>query len=209
MSVTDSPRPLPINVFAEMTPNPATMKFVSDKLLITAGEVAEYLSGAVAKGSSPLAEQLFQFPFVKGVFIAANFVTITKSDIVAWDEVMLEIRIFIKEFLESGQIPVTLIPEAVAGEEGSEASSLPGVHGEANTDEEKEIVNLLEEYVRPAVESDGGAIHFKSFKEGTVTVTLRGACSGCPSSTATLKGGIEALLKNHLPTVREVVAKEL
>jgi len=198
---------IPVNVYAEMTPNPATMKFVADKLMIADGNVADFTSMAQAKGASKLAELLFQFPFVKGVFIAGNFVTVTKTDAVGWDDITLELRIFLKEFMEGGHIAVSKIPEVEKTAEGEVAID-SGAHVEPDGDDETEIVNLLEEYVRPAVESDGGAIHFKSFKDGVVTVILRGACSGCPSSTATLKGGIETLLKNHLPHVKEVVAEE-
>jgi Fe-S cluster biogenesis protein NfuA len=158
---------------------------------------------AETKGFSPLAEALFNFPFVKGVFLAANFVTITISDDISWDFVQMELREFIREFLSDGGDVLVQMPQPKPVETKKAEGKIyqPSEYDDA-------IRDLLDEYVRPAVENDGGAIDFRSFEEGTVTVVLRGACSGCPSSTATLKGGIETLLKSHLPEVKEVVAEE-
>lgn len=204
---------IPVTVYSEVTPNPAVMKFVADKMLITTGEVAEYLSINSTKESSTIAEALFQFPFVEGIFVARNFIAITKNDSITWDLIHSEVRSFITEFLQTNEIVVQAIPEMSSREVESEIKGEKievSIEPEINTEIDKMIVSLLEEYVRPAVESDGGAIHFKSFNEesGQVTVVLKGACSGCPSSTATLKGGIETLLKSHLPEVNEVVALE-
>ncbi|MNY34243.1 Fe/S biogenesis protein NfuA [compost metagenome] len=182
-----------------MTPNPNTMKFVANKYLLINGESVEFHSGAEAKGYSPLAEELFHFPFVKTVFITANFVTIAKNETISWDFVTMELREFVKNWIAEGKDVLIQMP--VAKPKVSEDTDKP-VYDDA-------IRSLLDEYVRPAVEGDGGAIDFVGFEEGTVTVALRGACSGCPSSTATLKGGIENLLKQHLPDVKEVVAESL
>ncbi len=201
----------PVTVYAEMTPNPATMKFVADVMLVNDGNSVEFLSKAESMGHSSFAEALFNFPFVSSVFMASNFVTITKTDSVDWNLVMQSLREFIKEWLAENENVIEKLPELrqveVHGDDGVEIIS---EEPEINTELDKIIFELLEEYVKPAVEQDGGAIFFKSFDEpsGKVTVLLKGSCSGCPSSTATLKGGIETLLKSHVPEVVEVVASE-
>lgn len=201
----------PVTVYSESTPNPSTMKFVADVMMISDGLSAEYTSISETKGSSSFAEALFNFPFVKGVFIASNFVTITKNDALQWEYVQQELRGFILDWLQDNEVLVENVPSAreVEVEQGGK-KEIVSEEPVIKTDSDKKIVELLEDYVRPAVESDGGAIDFKSFDDvtGTVTVVLRGACSGCPSSTATLKGGIESLLKTHMPEVQEVVALE-
>ena len=196
---------VPVTIYAEMTPNPRTMKFVANKYLLVPGDSAEFTSISETKGFSPLAEALFQFPFVKGVFMAANFVTITINDTISWDFVLMELREFIKDHLQDGKDVLTKLPAPKTAPEKEEG----GVKKEyAPSEYDEAIRDLLDEYVRPAVENDGGAIDFLSFEEGKVSVVLKGACSGCPSSTATLKGGIETLLKQHIPAVQEVVAFE-
>jgi Fe-S cluster biogenesis protein NfuA len=195
---------VPVTVYAEMTPNPRTMKFVANKYLLVPGDSVEFTSMAEAKGYSPMAETLFNFPFVKGVFIAANFVTITISDDLSWDFVQMELREFIKDWLQDAKDVLIQMPQP----KPVETKSTPEGKEYAPSEYDDAIKDLLDEFVRPAVENDGGAIDFRSFEDGTVTVVLRGACSGCPSSTATLKGGIETLLKSHLPAVKEVVAEE-
>ena len=204
---------IPVTVYSEVTPNPSVMKFVADKMLLATGESVEYLSIDEATGSSSLAESLFQFPFVEAIFITRNFVAITKNDSISWDLIHGEVRNYVLEFLQTNEIVVQSIPEINTREINivdEQQKVTISIEPEINTEQDQMIVDLLEEYVRPAVESDGGAIHFKSFdaNNGRVTVVLKGACSGCPSSTATLKGGIESLLKNHLPEVSEVVALE-
>jgi NFU1 iron-sulfur cluster scaffold homolog, mitochondrial len=201
----------PVTMYAESTPNPATMKFVADVMLVTDGNTAEYVNQQEAKGSSSLAEALFNFPFVSGVFIASNFIAITKTDALQWEYVSEELKAFVLDWLQNNEVIIENVPEereVDVTQEGNKetVSSAPQIV----TDADKKIFELLEEFVRPAVESDGGAIDFQSFDEvtGTVTVVLKGACSGCPSSTATLKGGIESLLKTHMPEVQEVVALE-
>jgi Fe-S cluster biogenesis protein NfuA len=195
---------VPVTVYAEMTPNPSTMKFVANKYLLITGDSAEFSSQSDAKGYSPMAEELFHFPFVKNVFMAANFVTITKTDNVPWDFITMELREFIKNWIAEGkdvliQMPA---PKTTSVEKEGQVSKeyTPSEFDDA-------IRSLLDEYVRPAVENDGGAIDFRGYDNGVVTVVMRGSCAGCPSSTATLKGGIENLLKSHLPEVKEVVAE--
>jgi Fe-S cluster biogenesis protein NfuA len=186
-----------------MTPNPTTMKFVANKYLLVSGESVEFKTGSDAKGYSPLAEELFKFPFVKGVFIAANFVTITKTDNVPWDFITMELREFVKSWIADGKDVLVQMPPAIPQSEVSNESRKEFEPHEIDD----AIRNLLDEYVRPAVENDGGAIDYRGFDNGVVTVVLKGSCSGCPSSTATLKGGIENLLKQNLSEVKEVVAE--
>ncbi|HLP11948.1 MAG TPA: NifU family protein [Flavobacteriales bacterium] len=202
-----SQTPIPTIVYAEMTPNPATMKFVADRAIVNGDYIAEYLHWTDVKDTSPLAEKLYTFPFVKSLFFAGNFVTVTKIDDIAWDYVTMELREFILDFLKQNQWAVTKQPEERKEETTGEV--IKAEHATPSTDTEFKIIELLDEYVKPAVENDGGAIHFKSFENGKVHLSLRGACSGCPSSKMTLKGGIETLLKQHLPEVQEVVAEEL
>lgn len=196
---------IPVTIYAEMTPNPATMKFVANNYLLPPDKSVEFLSQADAKGFSPLAEELFNFPFVKGVFLAANFVTITKNEALSWDFVQVELRDFIRNYIADGNEILIRFPEPKAPVAKTEDGKPTKEYAPSEYDDA--IRDLLDEYVRPAVESDGGAIEFVNYKEGIVTVVLKGACSGCPSSTATLKGGIEQILKQHLPDVQEVVAE--
>ncbi len=187
----------PVIVYAESTPNPASMKFVINKFLLKEGSV-EFIHKEQAK-NCPLAFQLFDFSGVTSVFITSNFVTITKVANIDWFDITNILREFIKGFLESGEMVFT-------GEQGQKADPTIERTHTASAIETK-IVETLEEYVKPAVEGDGGAIHFKSFENGVVTLILKGSCSGCPSSTQTLKGGIENLLKRLIPEVQEVVAE--
>jgi NFU1 iron-sulfur cluster scaffold homolog, mitochondrial len=200
----------PIIIYAESTPNPSSMKFVANKIMIQDGATAQYLSKAETKGS-PLAAKLFEFPFVKGVFLAGNFVTISKTDAVQWEEITLELRDFIRGFLSEGNVAVTQIPTAEVAVDNTfkEKKEVFTEHTAPTTEIEVKIVETLEQYIRPAVENDGGSITFKSFIDGIVTVQLRGSCSGCPSSTLTLKAGIEGLLKRMIPEVKEVVSEAL
>lgn len=188
----------PVIIYAESTPNPATMKFVANRPLVEERSV-EYTDSSTAKGS-PLATELFRFPFVKGVYIANNFVTITKTSAVEWVEVMNELREYVKEFLDSGKTPVEEMPKETP-KDITQQAELTG------SEAENKIIEILEEYIKPAVEQDGGEIAFRSFEDGVVNVVLRGSCSGCPSSTLTLKAGIEQLLKRMVPGVESVVAE--
>ena len=200
----------PVTIYAEMTPNPNTMKYVADHMLVENGVVVEFLNSNEAKGYSTFAEALFNFPFITRIFIAQNFVTVYKNDMVDWSDVTMELREFIKEWLMENENPIQEIPKQVVAESNKEKtiSTTTNLAPEINTKKDQQIVDLIDEYVQPAVEQDGGAIHFQSYDEesGAVTVILKGSCSGCPSSTATLKGGVENLLKSHLPEIKEVVA---
>jgi Fe-S cluster biogenesis protein NfuA len=195
---------VPVTVYTEMTPNPTTMKFVANKYLLATGDSVEFSSKNETKGFSPLADELFNFPFVKNVFIAANFITITKTDNVPWDFITMELREFIKGWIANGG--EILIQMPTMKQQNSEKSEGIPLKDFDPSEYDDPIRALLDEYVRPAVENDGGAIDFLGFEDGKVTVVLKGSCAGCPSSTATLKGGIENLLKQHLPEVQEVVA---
>lgn len=198
---------IPIVLYAESTPNPASMKFVANRMLIDDGATAQYLSPEQA-GGSPLAAKLFRFPFVKGVFISANYVTVTKSDTLSWDDITLELREFIREHIAKGNAVVTELPKQEVHTDTSFKSTTTVFteHSAPQSEMEHKIVEILEQYIRPAVEQDGGAITFSSFKDGIVTVQMRGSCHGCPSASVTLKAGIEALLKRMVPGVHEVVA---
>ena len=213
-----STKKFPTNVYAEMTPNPTTMKFVADRNLVEGGHQLEFLSPEQAALCSPLAVELFHFPFVTGVFISGSIVSVTKDESLGWEMIVNQLREFIREWLMDNEFAVdeSKVKDAmgVLGESSSEA--LPTDNPApadfiteadiAPSEHDDEIKRLLDEFVRPAVEQDGGAIDFVAFKEGTVYVHLRGACSGCPSSTQTLKGGIEQLLKSKLEAVEDVVA---
>lgn len=181
-----------INVYTEYTPNPATMKFLVNKLLINGS--LDYADKEKAQ-ESPFARELFKFNFVNGVFFASNFVTITKTDDAEWEDIEDILKAFVKGAVES-----ELKIQEVSNDENVEFEG---------SETEIKIQQILHDYVRPAVEQDGGAISYKSFEEGTVTVELRGSCSGCPSSTITLKAGIEGLLKRMVPEVEEVVAEAM
>jgi len=197
---------VPTTVYAESTPNPGVMKFVVNRAIIQ-GDSLEFMNIDEAK-NAPLAIKLFHFPFVKEVFIAKNFVSLTKYDLMEWDEIVLEIREFIREYLADGGVVIEEVQEAGSKEDVQDTAQQPEeIISEELGEIETRIVEILEEYVAPAVESDGGNIKFISYEDGKVSVLLQGACSGCPSSTVTLKQGIENMLKQMLPTlVNEVVA---
>ena len=182
---------IPVSVYAESTPNPAVMKFVANKPLVP--QSVEFKNIDEAK-NAPLAQKLFHLPFVKEVFLDANYVSITKFEITEWDEVVMEVREFIRAFIEEGNIILTETPAAIEINENKETS-------ENLNATEQQIVSILDEYIKPAVASDGGNIVFDSYDEveKEVNVVLQGACSGCPSSTFTLKNGIETMLKEMMP----------
>jgi Fe-S cluster biogenesis protein NfuA len=192
----------PIFVYTELSPNPNSMKFVLNFELVPDGLSFDYPSqeSALEEGNaSPLAADLFQFPHVKRVFIASNFITITKGDDIAWEEVLRDTKQFIKIYFEENH--------PVFEQKTIESNTL--IVDSRDSDTVQKIKAALDQYVRPAVESDGGAINFHSFDEdsGVVKVLLQGSCSGCPSSTLTLKAGIENLLTRMVPDVKEVVAE--
>lgn len=192
----------PIEVYAEVTPNPAVMKFGTNKKLTEVD--VEYKNIEEASKSSPLAQAIFNFPFVKEVFISDNYISVTKYDMIEWNEVFAEVRTFIREYLVDGKTIIAALPKTKSAETASSPKvevQLEGVSAQ--------IADILDEYIKPAVAGDGGNIAFNSYDEQNkvVSVILQGACSGCPSSTATLKNGIETLLKEMLPNqINEVVA---
>jgi len=187
-----------ISIYTEMTPNPETMKFVANKLLYP-GKSIDFPDVEAAK-PSPLAIELFGFPFIKAVFIASNFVTLTKTSDTDWNDVIPTIRQFLKEYLEENKPVINEDEVVVVKSEGNTIDA-------DDDDVVKRIKELLENYVKPAVEMDGGAIQFKSYQEGVVNLMLQGSCSGCPSSMITLKAGIEGMMKRMIPEVKEVVAE--
>jgi Fe-S cluster biogenesis protein NfuA len=189
-----------ISIYTEMTPNPETMKFVANKLLYP-GKSIDFPDVESAK-PSPLAIELFGFPFIRSVFIASNFVTLTKTSETEWTDVIPTIRQFLKEYLEDNTKAVINEDEVAAIK--PESSNLVAADDD---DVVKRIKELLENYVKPAVEMDGGAIQFKSYDDGVVNLMLQGSCSGCPSSMITLKAGIEGMMKRMIPEVKEVVAE--
>jgi Fe-S cluster biogenesis protein NfuA len=195
-----------IEVYAEVTPNPSAMKFGTNKSL-TATDV-EYKNIEEASKSSPLAQALFGFSFVKGVFISENYISITKFDVVEWNDVYAEVRNFISTYLQDNKTIIKELPKTESTtkktKKEKEEATTDGLDGTPG-----KIIAILDEYIRPAVASDGGNIAFKSYDEESkvVSVILQGACSGCPSSTITLKNGIETMLKEMLPNeISEVVA---
>jgi len=197
----ESAKKIPVSVYAESTPNPEAMKFVSSVLLLENDETIELNSIQEAQRISPIAFELFKFPFVRTVFIASNFITILKNDLLQWEDMTLQLRETIRDLISNG-MPVKKAGVNLADKGAKE----PKVIKPVTTDEtSQKIMQILDEYVKPAVERDGGTIQFRSFKRGVVKVAMGGACSGCPSTTITLKSGVENLLKQMLPdTVREV-----
>jgi Fe-S cluster biogenesis protein NfuA len=199
---------VPITLYAEMTPNPLTMKFVANKYMLLDDRTVQFESLQEAKGYSPLAEALFQFPFVDGVFISGNFITVTRTNNVDWDFIVMELRDFIREWLVNGKEVLIMMPGEKKAVQNADSTQPEKAARKsfAPSDFDEPIIMLLNEYVKPAVENDGGAIDYVGYEDGVVTVEMKGSCSGCPSSTATLKGGIEQLLKSHIVEVKEVVA---
>ena len=194
------------SIYAESTPNPEVMKFVSNRML--ADKSLEFLNPSEAK-EIPMIQKIFSLPFVESIFLSSNFISIKKTSNLEWGEIVLELRNFITKILNEDDIQnytedIELIKENKVSdtkEINSEKKSI------TYSEIEHDIIGLLNEYIRPAVEGDGGAIEFDSFSDGIVKVILKGACSGCPSSTATLKHGIESLLKQKLgEDIKEVVA---
>ena len=183
----------PITVYGETTPNPSALKFVVSRMLTRTAIEFKNIDQTAA---SPLAKELFKFPYVKEIFIDENYISVTKYDVNNWDEITLELRSFIKQFIENGG---TVLDENFVQETLVEETKKTEEFDNLDVTSQK-IINILEEYVKPAVAADGGNIAFDSFDEENkvVKVILQGACSGCPSSTFTLKSGIEGLLKSML-----------
>jgi Fe-S cluster biogenesis protein NfuA len=185
-----------IHIYLESNPNPNSLKFVTNAMLMPEGESMDF-PDVESASEAPLAQELFQYDYVKRVFYMSNFITVTKSEDVEWLEVQGEIKDHIRQYLEDGK-PILMQEAMISGNEIDENDS----------ETVKKIKGILDEYIRPAVEQDGGAIGFKSYENGVVTVLLQGSCSGCPSSTITLKSGIENLLKTMLPGEVESVEAE-
>lgn len=182
--------PKNIHIYLESNPNPNSLKFVVNEMLVPEGMSFDFPNPAAAE-EAPLAQELFMYPFVDRVFYMSNFVTVTKKEDVEWIEIQETLKKHIREFLESGKLILDLKSEASSEQEETETI--------------KKIKTILDEYIRPAVEQDGGAITFHSYHDKKVTVTLQGSCSGCPSSTITLKAGIENLFKRMMPEEVETV----
>ena len=193
----------PVMLYTEQTPNPETLKFVTNRMLYKG--TADFREEELAKEWSPIAAALFELPYVKGVYVCNNFVTVTKELNYDWADIMLKLKEFIKNYIEEGKDIIkdgfAAVMEAIEAERAAKAYT-----GEEATIVKK-IKELIETYVKPAVEMDGGNIEFKAYNQGQVVVTLQGSCSGCPSSTVTLKSGIEGMLKRMVPEVKEVVAE--
>ncbi|MFZ6008971.1 MAG: NifU family protein [Bacteroidota bacterium] len=177
--------PKNIHIYLESNPNPNSLKFVVNEMLVPEGLSFDF-PDAESASIAPLAQELFSYPFVDRVFYMSNFVTVTKKEDVDWLEIQNTLKEHIRKFLESGRFII----------EVNEPESAPA---EEETETVKKIKTILEEYIRPAVEQDGGAITYHSFKDGIVKVRLQGSCSGCPSSMVTLKAGIENLFKRMMP----------
>ncbi len=188
-------------LYTEQTPNPESLKFVTNRMLYRG--TADFREESAACEWSPLAAKLFDHPFVKGVYITNNFVTVTKEFNYEWADIMLKLKDFIKNYVEEGgEIVKDGFAEAMAQAEAERAAEqFSGEDG----DTARRIKELIDTYVKPAVEMDGGNIEFKAYDKGVVYVTMQGSCSGCPSSTVTLKAGIEGMLKRMVPEVTEVV----
>lgn len=194
-----------ILLYTEQTPNPESLKFVCNRILYQG--IAEFKDAPSAQGWSVLAEELFTLDYVKSVYISNNFVTITKNADREWQEIMIPAKEFIRQFIIEHIHEPFVHPDYESFKQKSEQEAT----GISYSDEDQGIVNkikeIIEHYVKPAVEMDGGNIEFKSYQDGVVTVYMQGSCSGCPSSTVTLKSGIEGLMKRMLPSVKEVVAE--
>ncbi|MEJ7645213.1 MAG: NifU family protein [Chryseolinea sp.] len=177
--------PKNVHIYLESNPNPNSLKFVVNEMLVPESLSFDF-PDATSAAVSPLALELFAYPFVERVFFASNFVTVTKNGDVEWLEIQNTIKDHIRKFLEDGRFIL----------EVNESDTAPA---EEETDTIKKIKTILDEYIRPAVEQDGGAITYHSFQDGIVKVKLQGSCSGCPSSMITLKAGIENLFTRMMP----------
>ncbi len=194
----------PVLIYTEQTPNPETLKFVTNRMLYQG--TADFKTEELANQWSPLAASLFQRDEVHGVYICNNFVTVTKSPEHNWQSIMMELKDFIKNYVEEGGAIISDGYEAIKEEiEAAEEAAID--YDEKDAEIVKKIKELINTYVKPAVEMDGGNIEFKKYVDGDVYVIMQGSCSGCPSSTVTLKAGIEGMLKRMVPEVNEVIAE--
>lgn len=177
--------PKQVHIYLESNPNPNSLKFVVNEMLVPEGMSFDF-PNEESTAQAPLAKELFTYPFVDRVFYMSNFITVTKKDNVEWLEIQGKLKEHIKNFLESGRFILEVHDEEIPS-------------AEEETETIKKIKTILEDYIRPAVEQDGGAITYHSYKDGIVKVRLQGSCSGCPSSMVTLKAGIENLFKRMMP----------
>ena len=192
----------PVLIYTEQTPNPESLKFVTNKMLYAG--TADFRTRELADQYAPLAAALFDLPYVKSVYISNNFITLTKEMNYEWEDLMIRTKDFIKNYLaEEKPIMLEGFAEAMAAEEEKRMAEIS--YSDDDGEMVKRIRELIDTYVKPAVEMDGGNIEFKSYHDGIVTLIMQGACSGCPSSTVTLKSGIESMLKRMIPQVKEVV----
>lgn len=189
---------IPVMIYTEATPNPQTLKFVLNRPLLPNDFID--LENIEEAEKSPFAKMLFSMDGVTGVFISNNFVTITKNNKLIWQELIIPFKNAIKDFLQSGQ---SVIDEDFVKPQRQKNNTI----SENDSDVEAKIKGVLEKYVKPGVEMDGGSITFSSFNHGLLVVQLRGSCNGCPSSMVTLKQGIESLMKRFVPEVQEVVSE--
>ena len=193
------------SLYVESTPNPEVMKFVSNRMLVD--QSIEITNIEEAKNIS-IAKELLKFPFIKSIYLNQNFISITKVRDVEWEKIAMQLRVFISDFLNKEGIK-NYTENITKTKENSQTTNLEPNNEENNLSEkEQHIISLLNEYIKPAVESDGGSITFYSYKDNIVTVNLRGACSGCPSASSTLKMGIESLLKEKVDNNIIVQANE-
>lgn len=192
----------PVLIYTEQTPNPESLKFVTNRMIYKG--TADFRELLFAQEWSPLAAELFEFPYVKGVYINNNYVTVTKEFNYGWNDIMMKLKEFIKAYVADEKPPVKEgFAEAMEKLDAERAENYEYSGDDAEI--VKKIKDLIDTYVRPGVEMDGGNIEFKKFDQGVVHVIMQGACSGCPSSTVTLKAGIEGMLKRMIPEVTEVV----
>jgi len=190
------------SIYAESTPNPKVMKFVSNKML--ADKSIEINNLKEAKGIS-IAEELLKFPFVESIYLSSNFISVTKINEVEWENIAMQLRVFISDHLNSNEVQNYTEHIDISNNNDNKINE---IKIKTFTEKEKEIEDILNEYIKPAVEADGGAITLNYYKKNIVCVDLKGACSGCPSATSTLKQGIEALLKQKINPDIEVIANE-
>ncbi len=188
-------------LYTEQTPNPEALKYVTNHLLYKG--IADFNDKEIAAQWSPMANSLMELPYVKSAYFNQNYVTITKEFNYEWSDIMLKIKEFVKDYIEKGG---TVIEEGYAEFAAQQAAaSTAGQFSGEDGEIARKIKELIDTYVKPAVEGDGGNIEFKSYDKGVVHVQMQGSCSGCPSSTVTLKSGIEGMLKRMVPEVTEVV----
>ncbi len=202
---------LKYNIIMEQTPNPETIKFITNQQLLNQGQVVEF-DASKNLSISPLAKALFSFPFVKQILISDNYIGITKHSHISWDDILLEVRDYILEYLNSRK-PVFIeniadVLQKKSFSENQNANNITLQHNTPQSEVEQKIIDILNEYILPAVSQDGGFVTFESYKDGIVYLKMSGACSGCPSSLYTLKAGIEALLKKMLPNIVQEVRSE-